>query len=256
METRSVGSIGRPVLFLSVVIPARDEEEAVAATVEGIYAALDREGVPHEIVVVDDGSRDHTWEILLGLRGCIPSLRPLRNPAPHGFGRAIVFGLGRMRGDAAVIMMADGSDDPADAVRYRKELERGFDCAFGNRFTTSGGTKAYPRLKLVLNRMGNALLRASFRIPIDDVTNAFKAYRREVIEACRPLCAAHFDLTVELPVKAALRGFSFAVIPISWSGRRTGKSKMALWRMGGRYLRTSLSLWLDRKTLGGGRKGP
>jgi dolichol-phosphate mannosyltransferase len=234
---------------LSVVIPARDEAGAVATTVEGIHAALRQAAVPHEIVVVDDGSSDRTWDILVDLTRRIHTLRPLRNPGPNGFGRAVIFGLDHMEGDAAVVMMADGSEDPGDAVRYRDELEKGFDCVFGSRFMTGGKVEGYPPLKRILNRMGNGLLRIAFTIPMNDLTNAFKAYRREAIEACHPLEAVHFDLTVELPVKAALRGFSFAVIPIFWRTRRTGRSKFGLLRMVGRNLRVALSLWNDRQGL-------
>src|SRR5215510_12561925 len=94
-----------PPTLLSVVIPARDEEACIAATVEHLHAELKTHLIPHEIVVVDDGSTDRTWNILDELSRNIPTLRPVRNPGPSGYGRAVVFGLDHIKGDAVVIIM-------------------------------------------------------------------------------------------------------------------------------------------------------
>ena len=125
--------------LLSVVIPARDEEEALIPTVRHLNLELKLQGVPHEIVVVDDGSKDRTWQVLQDLRREIPELAPVQNTGMNGFGRAIIFGLDRSKGDAVVIMMADESDDARDAVRYWKLLQEGNDCVFGSRFVKGGG---------------------------------------------------------------------------------------------------------------------
>ena len=113
-----------------------------------------------------------------------------------------------MSGDAVVIVMADESDDDRDVVRYWQALNAGWDCVFGSRFIKGGGTVGYPPVKLLLNRLANTFLRLVFRIHLNDTTNAFKAYRREVIDGCRPLLAAQFNVTVELPLKAIVRGFT------------------------------------------------
>jgi dolichol-phosphate mannosyltransferase len=236
----------RPLARLTVVIPARDEHACIAATVEHLHAELRLHDVPHEIIVVDDGSRDRTYAILRELKDRIPELRPLQNSGPNGFGRAIVFGLDRMSGDAVVIMMADQSDDDRDVVRYWQALNTGWDCVFGSRFVKRGGTVGYPPVKLLLNRLANTFLRLVFRIQLNDTTNAFKAYRREVIDGCRPLLAAQFDLTVELPLKAIVRGFTWTVIPITWRNRKTGATKLKLKEMGSRYLFTVVDVWLEK----------
>ncbi len=231
---------------LSVVIPARDEEGCIASTVEHLHVELRHRGVPHEIVVVDDGSQDRTWEILelLGLR--VPTLIPVKNPGPHGFGRAVVFGLKHMTGDAAVVMMADESDDCRDVVRYWHTLNEGWECVFGSRFMAGGGTIDYPRVKLLLNRLVNSWIRVLFRIPLNDTTNAFKAYRRSAIDGCSPLISPHFNLTVELPLKAIVRGYSWTVLPITWRNRRSGDAKLKLAEMGSRYLFIILYVWLEK----------
>jgi dolichol-phosphate mannosyltransferase len=232
--------------LLSVVIPARDEEGCIASTVEHLHLELTLRRIPHEIIVVDDGSSDRTWELLTSLKERIPVLAPVQNNGPRGFGRAVIAGLDLMKGDAVVIMMADESDDCRDVARYWTELNKGYDCIFGSRFIRGGGTIDYPRVKLIVNRLANYFLRVMFRIKLNDVTNAFKAYRRDVIDGCRPLISPHFNLTVELPLKAIVRGFSWQMIPITWRNRRTGQSRLALREMGSRYLFICLYVWLEK----------
>jgi dolichol-phosphate mannosyltransferase len=241
----------QPLRLLSVVIPARDEAGCIRSTVEHLHVELRLHDIPHEIVVVDDGSTDATWDLLSSLREQMPQLRPVKNQAPHGFGRAVICGLDHMAGDAVVIMMADESDDCRDVVRYWEELNTGVDCVFGSRFAKGGGTIDYPLFKLAINRMANTFLRLFFRIKLNDTTNAFKAYRREVIDGCRPLISPHFNLTVELPLKAIVRGYTWSVVPITWRNRRTGEPKLKLREMGSRYLFICLYVWLE-KTLSRG----
>jgi len=232
--------------LLSVVIPARDEEGCICATVEHLHVELRLHGVPHEIVVVDDGSRDRTWELLQDVKQRVPELVTVRNPGPGGFGRTVVHGLNSASGDALVIMMADESDDCRDVVRYWEELNRGYECVFGSRFVRGGGVIDYPRLKLIINRLANTFLRLLFRSGLNDTTNAFKAYRRTVIDGCRPLISQHFNLTVEIPLKAMVRGYRWRMIPITWRNRRTGQAKLKIKEMGSRYLFICLYVWLEK----------
>lgn len=235
-----------PVKLLSIVIPARDEEGSVGITVQHLHDTLKARAIPHEIVVVNDGSRDGTWAMLQDLHQRIPELHPVDNDGPNGFGRAIVCGLNHMRGDAVVIMMADESDSPDDVVRYWDKLAEGYECVFGSRFIKGGGVTDYPRLKLFMNRLVNFGIKHFFRIPLNDTTNAFKAYRREVIEGCRPLISPHFNLTVEIPLKAIVRGYTWTVMPITWKNRRTGEAKLKLKEMGSRYFFIIAYVWLEK----------
>jgi len=235
-----------PVALLTIVIPARDEEGCIASTVEHLHLELELRGVPHEIIVVDDGSKDRTWEILQAEKSKFPELKPIKNEGPHGFGRAIQVGLDAMTGDAAVIFMADESDDCRDVVRYWEKLNEGYDCVFGSRFMKGGGTIDYPPIKLFMNRAANSFVRFLFRHGLNDTTNAFKAYRKEVIEGIRPILSPHFNITVELPLKAIVRGYSFAVIPITWRNRRHGVAKLKMREMGSRYLFIVLYVWLEK----------
>ena len=236
----------KPLELLSVVIPARDEEASVASTVEHLHSELRSHNVPHEIIIVDDASADRTWEIVNAIKSRIPVVTALQSPPPHGFGRAIAAGLDKMLGDAVVLMMADESDDCRDVVRYWHTLQQGYDCVFGSRFIKGGRTIAYPKLKLLLNRCANLFLQVMFNIPYNDTTNAFKAYRREVIAGCRPLVSPHFNITVELPLKAIVRGYSWTTIPISWRSRQTGIPKLKIKEMGSRYMFSWLHVWLEK----------
>ena len=230
----------------SIVIPAHNEEESLPPTVLAIYATMQREGIAHEIVVVDDGSKDRTWSVMQELKLRIPTLVPIRNKSPNGFGRAVICGLNHLKGDACTIMMADASDSPDDAVRYWKLLNEGWDCVFGSRFVDGGRVVDYPRMKLWVNRLANNLVRLSFNIPLNDTTNAFKAYRRTVIEGCRPFLSPHFNLTVEIPLKAIVRGYSWTVIPITWQNRKYGEAKLKIKEMGSRYFFICAHVWLEK----------
>lgn len=231
---------------LSVIIPARNEEGCILSTLRRLHETLKEASIPHEIVVVDDGSEDRTWSLLVREAEEMRELRPVRNPGLNGFGRAIQVGLATFAGDAVVIYMADASDDPADVVRYWECLKGGVDCVFGSRFVKGGKTIDYPGVKWILNRLANLFIRMMFAHGLNDTTNAFKAYRRRVIEDCRPILSPHFNITVELPLKAIVRGFSFEVIPISWTNRKTGESKLKIREMGSRYFFIVMYIWLEK----------
>src|SRR5260370_9313366 len=163
-----------------------EEEECLAGVVGQLSLEIEMNHVPHEIIVVDDGSTDRTWSILQELRDRNSTLRPIQNDGQPGFGKAVVKGLERARGDAVVIMMADESDDCRDVVRYWRLLNDGWDCVFGSRFLKGGGVIDYPWLKLRVNRLANWFVRILFGIPFNDTTNAFKAYRKDALDGCRP----------------------------------------------------------------------
>ncbi len=231
---------------LSIVIPAKNEAESLPHTLRNIQSVMERHQIEHEIVVVDDGSSDETWQVLADLSTEIPSLAAVQNRGKHGFGRAIICGLDHYTGDAVIIMMADESDDPEDAVLYWRQIQKGAEAVFGSRFIKGGKVYDYPSHKLLVNRAANLFIRLLFNIRLNDTTNAFKAYRREVIDGCRPFLSAHFNLTVELPLKAIVRGYKWQMIPITWRNRRFGVAKLKIQEMGSRYLFICLYCWLEK----------
>ncbi len=233
--------------FFSIAIPAHNEEGCIRETCEAILKTFHAEGIrDFEILVINDNSTDGTEAILRDLSRANAEVRYLNNTPPHGFGCAVRVGLREFRGDAVCVVMADLSDSPADILAYYRKMKEGAECVFGSRFMKGGRVVDYPRFKLALNRMANRFIKVLFRIDHDDITNAFKSYRREVIEGVQPLLAKHFNLTVELPLKAIVRGYTYCRIPISWHNRTTGVSKLKVKEMGSRYLFIVLYAWLEK----------
>ncbi len=231
---------------LSVIIPARNEAENLWKCITEISSELEIHSIDNEILIIDDGSTDNTPIIIHSLLAEYKSVRYIKNDGENGFGRAIQLGLKEFSGDAVAIMMADRSDSPNDLIKYWNALNDGYECAFGSRFIKSSRVIDYPVIKLVANRIVNILIRYSFNIDYNDVTNAFKMYKREVIAGCRPIISPHFNLTVEIPLKAIIRGYSWKVIPISWKNREKGVAKLKLREMGSRYFFIIAYLWLEK----------
>lgn len=220
---------------LSVVIPAYNEEGSIGATVRTIHEELARNGIAHQVLVVNDNSKDRTQEILRALSTEIPEVEYINNPGANGFGNAVRTGLENFSGDCVAVMMGDLSDSPADLIRFFRKLEEGYDAVFGSRFIKGGKTYDYPFVKLIVNRMANKVIQIMLGLRYNDATNAFKMYRKETVNGLKPFLAHHFNLTVELPLKAIVRGYSYAVIPNSWTNRKTGESKLKIREMGSRY---------------------
>lgn len=231
---------------LSIVIPAHNEAETITETLTDLHQALGQARIEHEILVVNDNSRDNTEAVLMRLKEQIPTLRHVNNRPPNGFGFAVRCGLENFSGDAVAVVMADGSDAPKDVVAFFRAIEAGYDCAFGSRFIPGGSVSGYPPHKLVLNRAANTFVNALFGLGYNDITNAFKMYRREVIEGLQPLLSHHFNLTVELPLKAVVRGYTYKIIPNSWQDRKAGVSKLNIQEMGSRYLFIVLYCLLEK----------
>ena len=221
---------------LSIVIPAYNEAESIGETIEELVSVLSQKQIIYEILVVNDNSMDNTKDVLESLKLKYPSMNYVTNLGPNGFGYAVRYGLERFSGDCVAVMMADLSDSPHDLVKFYETMVEGdFDCVFGSRFVKGGKTIDYPEMKKVINRVANAIIRVVMNIKYNDTTNAFKLYKRHTIEGLKPFLSPHFNLTIELPLKAIIRGFSFAVVPNSWTNRKYGESKLKIREMGSRY---------------------
>jgi dolichol-phosphate mannosyltransferase len=229
-----------------VVIPAYNEEGSIEKTVTSIYTKLHELSINHEIVVVNDNSKDGTLVVLEELGRRIPTLVYSTNTGPNGFGYAVQHGLETFSGDCVAIMMGDLSDDPEDLIKFYYELNKGYDCVFGSRWIKGGSVADYPFNKRIVNRLANWIIMVFFNLSYNDCTNAFKLYRRETIQGIKPFLSPHFNLTIELPLKAIVRGYSFTILPNSWKNRKTGESKLKIKEMGSRYFFIMLYCWIEK----------
>lgn len=233
-------------LKLSVVIPAYNEENNLPEVLSSLQREFRKEGIPYEIIVVNDNSRDGTAAVIEGFLAKDPGVRTVNRRQPGGVGRAIRAGLEVVTGDVVIVFMADCSDHPCDAVAYYRKIEEGYDCVFGSRFLKGSRVTDYPRLKLIINRIVNKTMQWLFRCPFNDLTNAFKAYRADVLRECGPFRASYFNITIEMSLAAVIRNYYIAQVPIDWTGRAWGSSNLRLAEMGRRYLSTlikSLAEW-------------
>lgn len=233
-------------LRYSILIPAYNEEENILPTLDALAAALRAEAIPFELLVVNDNSTDNTPQVVEAKTADIPEIHLVHNTPPGGLGRAIRCGLNHFNGDVLAVVMADSSDHPDDVVRCYRKIEEGYDCVFGSRFVSGSKVTHYPPVKLVVNRIVNKAMQLLFLTHHNDLTNAFKVYRRHVIESILPLQAAHFNITIEMSLSSLIRRYRIASIPITWSGRTWGVSNLRLRKMGRRYLCTLLMIWCER----------
>jgi len=233
-------------ITLSVIIPVHNEEKNLGRTVNDLTILLQKEQVPYEIILVNDNSSDTTPEIIKGLMDNNPNIKTINRKPPGGFGRAIRSGIELVSGDAVVICMADSSDDPLDVIKYYNKLEEGYDCVFGSRFIKGSSVENYPVAKLLVNRIVNKIIQWIFWCKFNDLTNAFKAYRTEVIRSCGPYRACHFNMTLELSLSALARKYSICQVPINWYGRTWGSSNLSMRKMGRRYLATLIKIYAEK----------
>ena len=232
---------------LSIVIPSYNEEESITETIEEIEKALEKKGIEHEILVINDNSSDNTIEVLEALKKRFSCLRYETNDGPNGFGYAVRYGLEKFNGDCVAIMMADLSDSPEDLIRfYELMIEKKADCIFGDRWSKGGKVIHYPFTKKVINRIANMIIRMVMNISYNDTTNAFKLYKRHTIEGLKPFLSPHFNLTIELPLKAIIRGYSYTITENSWINRKYGKSKLNINEMGSRYFFVLMYCFIEK----------
>lgn len=235
-------NLGRP--GLSVVIPCHNEELVIEATVNNLVNALNNTDISYEILCVNNVSSDRTEDVLIKLSVENPSVRYINTPPMAGYGVAVRWGLEFYKGSAVVIVMADGSEEPEDIIKFYRKIEEGYDCAFGDRFAPNVAVVGYPRFKLILNRLGNALIAWVANANYYDFTNGFKCYKRHVVDSMKPLHADHFNLTIEMSINAVLSGARYAVVPNSWKDRDEGVSKFKLLKQSKLYLMTVAYCWL------------
>lgn len=233
---------------VSLIVPAHNEEENLEALTMALSEKLSNAGFSYEIVIVNDNSTDDTGRIAEELSYRFQNIRVIHRKPPNGIGRALKDGFKNAQGEILIPVMADLSDEPGDIIKL-VEKTSDYDVVYGSRFMDGGKAENYPFIKMLMNRSFNTLVKILFRIKERDITNAFKAYRKDVIEniGIENLESEHFDILIELPLKAKTFGSRSIEVPVSWRGRKKGISKLSLAKMGPLYLKRLIKLKLNAK---------
>jgi glycosyltransferase involved in cell wall biosynthesis len=215
---------------LSIVIPAKDEEESLPLVVARIIAACAAGGhALRDIVLVDDGSRDQSWQVMCKLAGDHEVVQAIRLRRNFGKATALMVGIGACAGDVIITMDADLQDDPDEISRFVETLDRGFDLVSGWK-----QERRDPLNKTLPSRFFNKVTARISGVALNDFNCGFKAYRREIFDAIQ----LYGELHRYVPVLANALGYRIAEIPVRHHARRFGSSKYGM----ARYLRAFLDL--------------
>jgi glycosyltransferase involved in cell wall biosynthesis len=216
-------------LKISAVVPVLYREPQVEATLRRLDALRDRLDLEILLVVdVPDEAREQEARSENDPMGARANAKVIYRVGERGFGSALRRGFAEATGDAVVPIMADQSEDPEDIVRLVEELERGSDIVAGSRYMR-GGRIVGNTIKQRISRAYSILLRVAGGPRIHDVSNAFKMYRRSVVDSVNTV-AESFDISVELTLKAHLAGFRIRETPTVWTNRTEGHSNFVFLR--------------------------
>ena len=233
---------------LTILIPVRDEEENVKIISKEIIDKILCKN--YEILFVNDFSQDRTEDVILDIMKNEVSVRYINNQK-KGLGGAIQSGIKESEGKFVCIMMSDSSDTVEDLNTYYNTISSdNFDAVFGSRFIKGGRTVNYPLIKYILNRLGNRLAQFLMWSDLNDFTNGFKIYKKEVLDQLNPLVSESFNIFFELPLKIISRNYKYKIIPIEYYNRTVGEAKFKIDELGSKYLFTLLYCFLEKILLG------
>ena len=230
--------------MLSIIIPARNEEENLKNIFDYFNQAMN--SIDYEIVIINDFSTDNTFVKAKELFGSNKNFKIYDNEK-KGLGGAINLGIEKSNGTKIAIMMADLSDDINDLKKYNNLLEeKNLDAVLGSRFLKDSKVVEYPKKKLILNRIFNFFVSLIFLNSYNDYTNAFKIYKKDVLQTLMPFVSESFNIFLEIPLKIISRNYSYEVISINWLGRKKGKAKFKIKELRSKYLFTLLYCFFEK----------
>lgn len=229
---------------ISIIIPCRDEQENARIIAKNIQENCKYKNF--EIVFINDFSQDKTEQVLIELSSKFKNISYFNNKQ-KGLGGAIKLGLKQSTGDLITIMMADSADSITDLNTYIDLMKSTkFDAIFGSRFIKGSEIVDYPKIKLIINRLGNYLTKFFFMSDYNDFSNSFKIYRKDIFNHINPIVSEDFNIFLELPLKTITRGFTYKIIPIKYYNRTVGTAKFKIKELGSRYLFTMLYCFLEK----------
>jgi glycosyltransferase involved in cell wall biosynthesis len=205
---------------VSVVVPGLNEAPSLEELATRVERAL--EGTAHELIFVDDGSTDDTWQIVSRLNATNPRVRGLRLRRNFGKAMALAAGFAEAKGQVLIMMDADLQDDPADLPLFLDKIRAGFDVVVGWKVDRKD-----PLSRRIASRIFNGTVRAFTGLVLHDMNCGFKAYHRDVIETV-PI---YGDLFRFIPVLATADGFRVTEVPVRHHARAFGRSRYGLERI-------------------------
>ena len=212
---------------LTIVIPVRNEEQVIGKTVEAIEQNVH---TPHRILIVNDHSTDRTVEIVEEISQQHSHIEFVHNRREPGFANALVTGFENVRTELVVPVMGDLCDDPSTIDVMVNEIARGYDVVCASRYVRGGRKEGGPRIQSLFSKFVGLSSYFLVGIGTRDVSNAFKLYRKSVIDGI-DLESRSIEASMELALKAHFKGYRMTEVPTTWHGRTKGSSKVRLFRI-------------------------
>lgn len=223
-------------MHLHIIVPVYNEKDNIARTLDDVEVFV---RTPHDVTIVYDFPEDNTLPAALKWRERHPQvgLHLLLNDLGRGVVNAIKKGLGQVHDGAALVMMADLSDDLRAVDLMVEKIAQGYDVVCGSRYMTGGQQIGGPRLKRFLSRMAGLSLHVMTGIPTHDITNSFKMYSARLLQSIIVESAGGFEIGLEILVKCFAGGGRITEVPTIWRDRTVGESRFQMWRWLPHYLR-------------------
>ena len=218
---------------LGIIVPVYNEAENIGNT---LLAIAQKVRTSHRVYIVYDFDEDNTLPVARSFDGKGTVIRFVKNEA-RGVVNAIKLGLRAAEEEFRLVTMADMSDDYATVDAMCGLMDEGFDVVCGSRYMTGGGQVGGPLIKKTISRLAGVSLKFLGGLPTHDVTNSFKLYRRNVIEALQIESDGGFEIGMEIVVKAHFRGFRVTEVPTVWTDREKGESRFKIVKWAPKYLR-------------------
>ena len=229
---------------LSIIIPVYNEKENISQVIEQIGSRIK---FPFELIVVNDHSTDRTAEIIAGLAKKFNNIILVENKLMPGFANAVKTGLASARTEVVVLVMGDLCDDLGTIPLMLEKIKEGFDVVCGARYVKGGARIGGSKVKGFFSFFVGKTISIFTGIPTVDVANAFKMYRKEVIESIN-IESTGFEISMELALKAYFNGLKITEVPTVWREREKGKSSFKMFDLIPNYLK--LYLWALKKRMG------